>query len=158
MFPHWSYLSIVVGSCSTNNFKTSVNPVGALIKKGDVFGSFENDRHGTPRFTDKQDEGVKPSNKSRRRMPNNPIVLTISFWIIYQNDYFGLKAKLNRAFAWFMSNFSGSLMFCWMPAWVILDLLNKDEPDGMDYVIAIFLCHAFILFFVADIVGYCKKN
>ena len=56
-----------------------------------------------------------------------------------------------------MSNFSGSLMFFWMPAWVIQDLLNKDEPDGWDYGIAMFLCLAFILFLVADIVGYRKK-
>ena len=63
-------------------------------------------------------------------------------------------AKLKKAFAWLMSNFSGSLMFCWMPAWAIQDLLDKDEPDGMDYGIAIFLCLAFILFLVADIVGY----
>ena len=65
---------------------------------------------------------------------------------------------MKRSFAWLMSNFSGSLMFFWMPAWVIQDLLNKDEPDGMGYGIAIFLCLAFILFLVADIVGYRKKN
>ena len=57
-----------------------------------------------------------------------------------------------------MINFSGSLMFCWMPAWVIQNLLNKDEPDGWDYGIAIFLCLAFILFLVADIVGYRKNS
>ena len=44
-----------------------------------------------------------------------------------------------------------------MPAWAIQDLLDKDEPDGMDYGIAIFLCLAFILFLVADIVGYRTK-
>ena len=48
--PHWSYLSIVVGSCSTDNFKTSVNPDGSLKIKGDGFG---NDRNGPPRFDEK---------------------------------------------------------------------------------------------------------
>ena len=64
---------------------------------------------------------------------------------------------MKRSFAWLMSNFSSSLMFCWMPVWVIQDLLNKDEPDAMDCGIVIFLRLAFILFLVADIVGYRKK-
>tara|TARA_A100001011_G_scaffold275548_1_gene285155 strand:- start:506 stop:799 length:294 start_codon:yes stop_codon:yes gene_type:complete len=80
-----------------------------------------------------------------------------SFWIISQNIYFSLVAKLKKAFAWLMSNFSGSLMFCWMPAWVIQDLLNRDDRDGWDYGIAIFLCLAFILFLIPDMVGYRKK-
>ena len=64
--------------------------------------------------------------------------------------------KLKKVFAW-LNNFSGSLMFCWMPAWAIQDLLHIDEPDGWDYGIAIFLCLGFIFFLAADIVGYSKK-
>jgi hypothetical protein len=65
--------------------------------------------------------------------------------------------KLKKAFAWLFGNFSGSLMFCWVPLLVIQDFLYKNEPDGWDYGIAIFLCFAFIFFLVADIVGYRKK-
>ena len=66
-------------------------------------------------------------------------------------------AKLKKAFAWLTSNFSGSLMFFWMPAWAIQDFLHTDEPNGWDYGVPIFLCFAFIFFLVADIVGYQKK-
>ena len=65
--------------------------------------------------------------------------------------------RLKKAFAWLFGNFSSTLMFCWLPALVIQDFLNTDEPDGWDYGIAIFLCLAFILFLVSDIVGYRKK-
>ena len=82
---------------------------------------------------------------------------TTSFWIINQNAYISLMAKLKKVFAWLTSNFSGSLMFFWMPAWAIQDFLHTDEPNSWDYGVAIFLCFAFIFFLVADIVGYRKK-
>ena len=65
--------------------------------------------------------------------------------------------RLKKAFAWLFGNFSSTLMFCWLPALVVQDFLHTDDPDGWDYGIAIFLCLAFILFLVSDIVGYRKK-
>jgi len=65
--------------------------------------------------------------------------------------------RLKKAFAWLFDNFSSTLMFWALSAIVVQDFLHTDDPDGWDYGIAIFLCLAFILFLVADIVGYRKK-
>tara|TARA_S200000501_G_C20788838_1_gene728536 strand:+ start:715 stop:912 length:198 start_codon:yes stop_codon:yes gene_type:complete len=62
--------------------------------------------------------------------------------------------KLKKAFAWLFGNFSSSLIYYWMPAVVIQDFLNTDEPDGWDYGFAIFFCIAFTFSLVSEIVSY----
>ena len=66
-------------------------------------------------------------------------------------------AKLKKVFAWLIRNFSGSLMFCWMPSLVIQDFLNTDDPDGWNYGIAILMFVSLALLLGTDIITYRKK-
>ena len=54
-------------------------------------------------------------------------------------------ARLKKAFAWLVGNFSNTLLSCWMPVIVIQDFFYTDDPDGWDYGIRIIML-VFIIF------------
>jgi len=66
-------------------------------------------------------------------------------------------ARLKKAFAWLVGNFSNTLSSCWMPVIVIQDFFYTDDPDGWDYGIRIIMLVVFAIGLVSDIITYRRK-